>query len=723
MFSDTERGILVRLSEFGESLEDSWDVPRAISLPGLANSLGLVRSSLHKPLTRLETEGLIFIRIAHVIGGGSRKRKVVHITSEGRKKVSMFENIIPIKSGKSFGQIPDLSRLFGRDTDKDNLTELINEGNSIFLSGLPGIGKTSLARNLVPNFLDLGWTVRWATCYSNTDISNIAFQWTDNKSLRNINALSSYCDKNKNLLIIDEIQEIHSRHIESVAALINLLKNGKCVILVIVRSPNPFHDIDGFSEYRLQGLDEIDGKNLLPDEIDRETASEVVKALGGHPLALHLWNPESDLPAEVEAVQEFVKSNVISKLSDDAVSTLDELSLSPIPLEENQINVRNGIMELDNSAILRWFGNKSEPHHLIRNVRRSFWSQKQKQEMHQNAVKHWTELKGENARWIETYHRVNSNNFESLSLIKSISSISKENSAAAALLIEDAIRIKDDDNLRIKAVDIAFERAELEVVENHLRNIHDSPQKKLRMARLFRSKGDIKSAIEFEESCLKLLLPREQIRLKISTLVRKFDDRLPRKINKHLAKDILLEINNLDLKDISDNDRSTAELALNLLKHSIALEIKDMTLASQSRTELENLLSDNEQYLLMLDLRARLAISNTPELSNLVLDSTRNFIENCSDQFKKISMIHHALDFTKPDFPDWLIESHEKLFEYPLREDAGAYRRLSAQCWYWRGVIDPTHRLSYWQEAIHRFRAAECNEAANELLEELTKSI
>ena len=85
MLSDTERGILLRLSEFSEEIEVSWDVPRAISLPGLADSLGLVRSSLHKPLTRLEEEGLVFSRVAHVIGGGSRKRKVIHITSLGSR--------------------------------------------------------------------------------------------------------------------------------------------------------------------------------------------------------------------------------------------------------------------------------------------------------------------------------------------------------------------------------------------------------------------------------------------------------------------------------------------------------------------------------------------------------------------------------------------------------------------------------------------------------------
>ena len=93
--------------------------------------------------------------------------------------------------------------------------------------------------------------MRWATCYSNTDISDIAFQWTEKKSLRDISALTTYCGKNKNLLIIDEIQEVHSRHIEGIGKLLNQLKDSRAAVLVIVRSPNPFKYIEGFSEYRL----------------------------------------------------------------------------------------------------------------------------------------------------------------------------------------------------------------------------------------------------------------------------------------------------------------------------------------------------------------------------------------------------------------------------------------------------------------------------------------
>ena len=101
----------------------------------------------------------------------------------------------------------------------------------------------------------------------------------------------------------------------------------------------------------------------------------------------------------------------------------------------------------------------------------------------------------------------------------------------------------------------------------------------------------------------------------------------------------------------------------------------------------------------------------------------RLFIQECTDPLKKISIIHAALDVTKGNPPEWLEKSHNDSFNIPLREDLAAYRRIIAQSWYWRGVLNPNQRLSYWQESIHRFRNAECIIAANQLLEELTKSI
>ena len=73
MLNDTERAILSRLSEYSEEIETVGHSKSNITT-GPCRFLGLVRSSLHKPLTKLEKDGLVFTRIAHVIGG-IRKEK------------------------------------------------------------------------------------------------------------------------------------------------------------------------------------------------------------------------------------------------------------------------------------------------------------------------------------------------------------------------------------------------------------------------------------------------------------------------------------------------------------------------------------------------------------------------------------------------------------------------------------------------------------------------
>ena len=91
--------------------------------------------------------------------------------------------------------------------------------------------------------LEVGWTVRWAT-FIQIWISQVLHLNGQERNHYDSSALTSYCGKNKNLLIIDEIQEIHPRHIDSIDKLLNQLSESKASILVIFRSPNPFNSID-----------------------------------------------------------------------------------------------------------------------------------------------------------------------------------------------------------------------------------------------------------------------------------------------------------------------------------------------------------------------------------------------------------------------------------------------------------------------------------------------
>ena len=88
MVTKAQLRILAWLDRHPDSIVNAWDVTRDISLPGIAEGLGVVRSALNLPLSGLEESGLLTKRMAHVIGGGSRRRQVYHITTEGRLQLA-----------------------------------------------------------------------------------------------------------------------------------------------------------------------------------------------------------------------------------------------------------------------------------------------------------------------------------------------------------------------------------------------------------------------------------------------------------------------------------------------------------------------------------------------------------------------------------------------------------------------------------------------------------
>ena len=56
MVSKAQLRILTWLSKHPDNVKNSWDVSRELSLPGIAEGLGVVRSALNVPLTKLEQE-------------------------------------------------------------------------------------------------------------------------------------------------------------------------------------------------------------------------------------------------------------------------------------------------------------------------------------------------------------------------------------------------------------------------------------------------------------------------------------------------------------------------------------------------------------------------------------------------------------------------------------------------------------------------------------------
>ena len=217
MLSTSMLRILRWLDDHPASLESAWDVPRSISLEGIADGIGVVRSALFQPMSLLEEESLIMTRQAHVIGVGRRKRKVVHITEQGRQAVhETGEDVAPRPSRQSSnlkGQIPEYTVLHGRTEELKLLHEAIDRGVPIHLRGMPGIGKSTLARSLIQTLAEEGIQVHWGQLDAYCDVHE-AMQRMEIEApqILDVDGYASVLNGQNVFLVFDDVHAISSRH-------------------------------------------------------------------------------------------------------------------------------------------------------------------------------------------------------------------------------------------------------------------------------------------------------------------------------------------------------------------------------------------------------------------------------------------------------------------------------------------------------------------------------
>ncbi|MCS5535734.1 MAG: hypothetical protein NZ802_07760, partial [Candidatus Poseidoniales archaeon] len=319
------------------------------------------------------------------------------------------------------------------------------------------------------------------------------------------------------ILVADEVQDVHSRHQSAVHALLNGLIDSNASIAIGMRAPCPFDNA-----ITLSGINAEAGQQLLGEEVDSETAADVCEALDGHPLALHLWTPSDDLPEASDAVQAFVEETVLSRLTDDARISLDSLSSEPRPVMASHLDAIE-IDPLDNAALLRWPNGRVEVQHLIRNVRRVAWNPPE--EIHRQAAERWSEIDDGEARWFEAYHRTMAGEDTADFIVENSESILSESAAAAALLDDVLHMLPDAHELRRMAARLALERGESDIAADYLSDL-PQPNHAL-MARLHRSQGNLAAAEEAESKAQSSASKADSAQMHLSRMAALIDDRLP----------------------------------------------------------------------------------------------------------------------------------------------------------------------------------------------------
>ncbi|MED5309004.1 MAG: AAA family ATPase, partial [Candidatus Thermoplasmatota archaeon] len=236
-------------------METSWDVTREISLPGIAEGLGVVRSALNIPLSKLEHSNLIFKRMGHVVGGGSRRRQIYHITPKGRLHLeendtdfSKHQTVVEI-----LGNPPIIDEIFGRKKEREKCLEILNE-KSLLVSGMPGIGKSAFVLSLCQELAQQK-TVRWAVADQFSDYHAITSTWYLDQLLpRDIESICLKLQNNDDILVIDDVNLVSQRHIDSLQELIEKLCIGSKVRLILIsrESSGLFKSL---SNFKLDALD------------------------------------------------------------------------------------------------------------------------------------------------------------------------------------------------------------------------------------------------------------------------------------------------------------------------------------------------------------------------------------------------------------------------------------------------------------------------------------
>ena len=481
MISSSQKRILTWLSKYSSDLEKSWDVTRDISLPGIADGLGVVRSALNLPLKKLQQTEMVFKRQAHVVGGGSRKRQVFHITNKGREFISK-NSVIPEKKkslGIIIGNIPSVGVIIGRDELINSLISKI-EMNSLVICGLPGIGKSTVVCELATKFNQQGRTIRWANANEFSDLFEVCKQWQLHDPLpKNIDDLQDLiCQKTDNeILIIDDMHLISQRHIkpfEELSEKINQISKTKLVFI----GREPMNNFSSLEKIQISPLEDQFGAQLLGEDQTMEERVLISKRLGGHPLALQLYQPEFDLPEQSVNVQRYVEDTVLSNLGKQEKDSLNLLSMEPIPIMSENSLVSDSIGIFDEQALLRWSSDNLnvEVQHLIRNVRRSFLDLNQQKQLHHKLSEHWQNIsRSVQEDMILLFHQISSGNVNIVELIEEqLISISTNKSNFLAVLIEQALELRpESSDLHYFAAKVAAHRCELSILKHHIGKIEE----------------------------------------------------------------------------------------------------------------------------------------------------------------------------------------------------------------------------------------------------------
>ena len=717
MVSKAQLRILAWLSQHPDSLARSWDVSREISLPGIAEGIGVVRSALNIPLTKLEQDELISKRMAHVVGGGNRRRQVYHITNHGRLVLAANDTEFTKQASecKIHGSPPMFAEIFGRKEETIVCLEILLN-DSLMVTGMPGIGKSAFILSLCGE-LTGKHRVRWAVAEQFSDYNSIVSSWYPDEVVpKDIDAICHRIQSSNDLLVIDDINLISNRHIQSVQEMVNKLSNMAQIRMILI-SRETSELFPNFKKFKLDALDLKSCCEMLGDDIKIVEREKVANSLGNHPLALKLYQPEYNIPESSTDVIKYVENVVLDALSDEQKQMVSRLSLEPImTIAENSI-AASEIGLLDEKSLIRWNENLFELQHLIRNVTRKNIDEAERINAHEILAQHWKSQRTKGATENYLYHLSRCNLAEFISQLScEIDSLDDLDSAALATIVSQAIEQHSGqrDLIYLESRIAAF-RLEPSIINRNLALLEGSQllEMEFNLARLEGMGADYESKLG---ELLDQKLPYERARLLISSASQVLEDRLPSSpIEQNSRAKVEQYLKQIELKEIVQ-ERQSIIVAISMIKHSIAMADFDFAKGEDIIQSMISVGSIDDS--IIVNLRTKEAISNYlhggKNLSEVVelVDANCLYIDNLmlseSLRLRFVEvLIEDEFDVAKIRF--------EQLTNPNLFTRTNTSIRYSARWWLLHSKIYSATSKSSLLESLMKFREAGCVKVSAEL--------
>ena len=709
MAKPTEQRILEWLNQFDDSLEKAWDVPRECSLPGIADAIGVVRSALHNPLKSLQERGLIIIRQAHVINGGTRKRNVHLITDKGREQCNSQKRTTIVSKIK--GNPPNNIELIGRENELEEINSILLKENIFCISGIAGIGKTAILRYFVEKKAQEGMNIKWYSATSISSPKTIVETWLEiNKLSSNLDDLIAIMrsEVKNSLLVIDNFDQIQTRFKNDVNELIIKLSEIGCQIIISSRPPLPKIDLKNIEIF---GLNKSSAKRLL-EGFDQLESNRIVEYFDGHPLGLTMANEKMSLESTQKGISNFLENEILAPLTKNNLSAILELAIQPEPIELKLLSFKEEIAYLDDLSLITFHQNKVQLHNFVRNLLISQIGGAEREEMHLKFVNHLSKLSS-NPPFLRLFHEINSEQkMKSDWINNNAEKICIEYPARSSALFHEMIQKNQDYGEHYWFASLSecelgngenaknlIEKAEKLDVLNIRKN--DVLKLNYRIARL---SGEIKKADEIRN---KITFDNEfeNIQYLIADISRNIDDRIPNQIPNKKA---ILSLKNIKLDSLNHEQRRSCLIAIAIIKHTFSLYNKNFEKAEEIRNEIEDLTSKDSEILQEMNWKNSIILGENNEFE------TMNILRN-------VGLICWRLEFENSNKSKLLTQLKSMIGNNPELENRPAGRRSIALYWTWMGILDETKRPFAWTQAIGRWSSAECYNASKKLQNELHK--